>query len=99
MTVTLEGHLTQAAEKRVDVLRHDAIVVLAVHVGPGYHAEARLQFRQDHFKAEAVAQAARRGALVCVEAEGFFPRTDHSTAAIVLSNVKAASIDGTPVFP
>jgi hypothetical protein len=99
MTVIVEGNLIANGQKRTEVIHQNALVVLEVHVGPGYPAEARLQFKADHTRAEAVALAARRGATVRVESEGFFPRTDHSTAAIVLTNITAASIDGAPVYP
>jgi hypothetical protein len=99
MTVMVEGKLAVAGEKRSEITHGHAVVTLSIDLGPGYPAEARLLFREDHFKAEAVAKAARRGALVLVEAGGFFPRVDHHTAAVILTNATKAFIDGTPVFP
>lgn len=99
MTITVRGTLTLDAQKRTEVGQQHAVVTLSVRVGPGYPAEARLSFKDDHRRAEAVAAAARRGAEVRIEADGFFPRIDHSTAAIVLTGVTAAYISGVAVFP
>ena len=99
MTVIIEGHLTTAGRKTTEVIKQSALVTLTVGIGPGYPAEARIRFGDEHRKAEIVADAARKGALVRIEAEGFFPRLDHSTAAVVLTNVRSAWIDGTPVYP
>lgn len=99
MTVIVEGVLTHSAEKRTAVIGQQALVVLDINVGPGYPAEARLPYADDHLRATAVALGASRGARVRIEAAGFFPRVDHSTAAVVLTNVSSATINDEPVFP
>lgn len=99
MSVLITGVLHANAEKRTSVIERYAVVVLTIDVGPGFLAEARLLYREDHLRADAVALAARRGATVTLAAQGFHPRTDHSTAAIVMNATTEARIDGTPVFP
>lgn len=99
MTITVSGSAAFAAERRVSFPDQQQNVVVLLDAGPGYRFEARLPFGQDVARAEAVALAARRGALVVVEAEGAFPRTDHGYAAIVLTRVTRCHIDGAAVYP
>lgn len=99
MTVTVEGTLAFPAEKRTEVLGNRAVVVLLIDLGHAYRFEARLNFNQDHARAEAVAVALGRGNLIRVQSKGCFPRVDHGHAALVMSNVSAAVVDGRAVYP
>lgn len=91
MSVVTEGTLVHAAEYRTALIGNHALVIMLMNCGPGYSFEARLDYKQDHHRAKAVAATLGKGATVQVRSEGCFPRTDHGHAAIVHANVITAT--------